>query len=130
MVLAYQLPEPFTGAQPPPARLLWGIAVRYPACLADRRKTRRGTLVQFLVARRNEHVHMADVELLVEMRELASCVLEKEAPANGKRDAKRIHEQHGGKDEDGGAVGVEKHGLVASQELQSDRATKIRNQAR
>ena len=30
---------------------------------------------------------MADVELLVEMRELASGVLEKEAPANGKRDS-------------------------------------------
>ena len=30
---------------------------------------------------------MADVELLVEMRELASGVLEKEVPANGKRDS-------------------------------------------
>jgi len=47
---------------------------------------------------------MADVELLVEMRELASGVLEKEAPANGKRDPKQIHQQHGGKDKDLGAI--------------------------
>ena len=50
---------------------------------------------------------MTDMELLVEMRELAAGVLEKEPAADGERTPEQIHEQHGAEDQNRGAVGVE-----------------------
>ena len=52
-------------------------------------------------------IRMADVELLVEVREFAPGILEKEAAADGERSAKQIHEQHGEEDQNRGSVGVD-----------------------
>ena len=51
--------------------------------LADRRNGRRATLVEFLIARRNGQVRMGDVELLVEVREFASGILQEKAATDG-----------------------------------------------
>src|SRR2546422_281427 len=61
---------------------------------------------------------MADVELLVEVRELAPGILEKETAADGERSAKQVHKEHGEEDENRDSVGVINDCFVPSHELQ------------
>jgi len=61
---------------------------------------------------------MADVELLVEVREFAPGILEEEAAAEGKRSAKQVHKEDGKKNQNRCSVGVVQHRFVAGHELQ------------
>src|SRR6266851_507361 len=61
--------------------------------LADRRKRRRATLVEILLAHGNGHVRMGDVELLVEVREFAPGILQEEAAADGERSTEQVHKE-------------------------------------
>src|SRR5258708_21304075 len=88
------------------------------ACPADRGKRHRATLVEVLFVQWNGQVRMGGIELFVEVRELASGVLEEEAPTDGERGAKQIHRQQGKEDENGVPIGVKENGLVAGHELQ------------
>src|SRR5713226_341069 len=85
---------------------------------ADRGKRRRATLVEILLVHGNGHVRMADVELLVEVREFAPGILEEEAAADGERSTEQVHKERSEEDENSGSVGVVQDRLVPGHELQ------------
>ena len=61
---------------------------------------------------------MADVELLVEVREFAPGILEEEAAADGERSAKQVHKEDREEDQNRCSVGVVQDRFVAGHELQ------------
>ena len=61
---------------------------------------------------------MANIELLVEVGEFASGILEEEPPPDGECSSKQINKQDSEEDENRVSVGVEQNRLIASQELQ------------
>src|SRR5260221_12244064 len=83
------------------------------ACPADRGKRHRATLVEVLFVRWNGQISMGDIELFVEVRELAPGVIEEEAPTDGERGAKQVHRKDGHENENGVTTGVQKNCLRA-----------------
>ena len=57
---------------------------------------------------------MADVELLVEVREFAPSILEEEAAADGESSAKQVHKEDREEDENRCSVGVVEDRFVAA----------------
>src|ERR1700733_3033554 len=99
----------------------WSGAWRCRACparLADRAKRSRATLVEVLLVCGNGQGRMADVELLVEVREFAPGIFEEEAAADRESSAKQIHREDRQEDEYRCSVGVVQNRSVAGHELQ------------
>ena len=86
-------------------------------CLAGRRKKGRVTLLSSVFTTRKRHVHIADVELLVEVGEFASGILQKTA-AQGQRKTKQIDRKHSDEEENRVAVGMEQNGFIGGHEFQ------------
>src|SRR5260221_234803 len=86
--------------------------------LEDRRKRRRATLVEILLAHGNRHIRMAHVELLVEVREFPPSILQEEAAADCERSAKQVHREAHEEDENRGSVGVGQNGFAWGHAIQ------------
>jgi len=61
---------------------------------------------------------VADIELLIEVREFASSIFEEEAPANGQGCAKQIEKKHGEENQNRSSVSVVQDRFVRSYKLQ------------
>src|SRR5260221_14572118 len=99
----------------------------YPASrrrLEDRRKRRRATLVEILLAHGNRHIRMAHVELLVEVREFPPSILQEEAADVGERSAKQVHREHHEEYEIRGSIAVVQDRFGTDHELQRVGRTK------
>src|SRR5271163_883441 len=90
----------------------------YLRCRAGRRKRRRATSVEILIVHGSGHVRMADVELLVEVREFAPGILEEESAAEGQRSAKQVHKEDRKKNQNRWSVRVVQDRFVAGHEFQ------------
>src|SRR6266481_2170226 len=87
-------------------------------CPEDRRRRRRATLLPLFLVGRQRHIHLAHVELSVEVREFAARILQEKATAQGEGETKEIYREHRNKKENGVAVGMEECGFVAGHEFQ------------
>src|SRR5690242_19257838 len=61
---------------------------------------------------------LTHVELLVEVRELSSGVLQKKLPLKQQSSAKQVQKQHSSRNKNDGAVFMKENGLVLGHELQ------------
>ena len=64
------------------------------------------------------HFNLTDLELTVQVRQLAPGVLEEELPLQQKRCAEHVHEEHGKRGEECRPIRMDQDGLVGSHELQ------------